>query len=236
MMVTFVALRGVFCPFPSVYCCFITTLQYLNVRALSTSVVYYKFGHTDSWIVSQFLEGSQFLTGYAEDPITREVLMELGVPDKVTPEDVLAGLRSVVEKRLRLVRLHIEPLLRLLEKHGFDEGITMIEKAYHRDTLLRQEVDSAGRGIPKKVNLEGGKLFAERAVVPGHGIVSMQTMTPTHLRVLASIYRSACNVVEQIGGDSSLIAACREEATQLESYLVPQPGQTQEAPESENPT
>jgi hypothetical protein len=100
----------------------------------------------------------------------------------------------------------------------------MIEKAYHKDKLLKQEKDSKGRGIPYHAVYKGDKTVQEDAVIPGHGYVSLQTeeLTPTHIRLLANVYKAACSFVQHVGGDQELVKACVEEASQLESYVEPQ--------------
>ena len=135
----------------------------------------------------------------------------------------------VAEKYLKLVRLRVRPLLNLLEKHGFNEGKMMVEKAYLKDKLLKQRTDSKGRKLPGREIHHGDKVLQVRAVVPGHGEVSMQTqeLTPSHIRLLSSVYRATCNFAEISGGDKTLIEDCRKEASKLESYVEPQANQAE---------
>jgi hypothetical protein len=172
-----------------------------------------------------------FLGATPPDTLTEQVLMELDAPEKVTPREVRRGLTRVGEKHLKLTRIRIKPLLSILEEHGFEDGRRMIEKAYLRDKLLEMEHDQKGRRIPRRTFLRQGRrtVVNDRAVVPGHGDVSLQTqeLTPTHIALLASVYRAACNFAELVGGDAQLIGACREEAARLESYI--QTDETHEA-------
>jgi hypothetical protein len=189
--------------------------------------VYYIPGQDDFWI------SLEFLRGLIHGQLSKEVLMELDVPEEVKPEDVRIGLRRVAEKYLKLVRRRIKPLLNLLEEHGFNEGKMMVEKAYLKEKLLKQNTDPEGRAIPRIEIRRGEKLIDERAVVPGHGEVSLQTqeLTPSHIRLLANVYRATSNFAEIAGGDPQLITICRKEADQLESYT--QPGQDLEKQEDE---
>jgi hypothetical protein len=156
--------------------------------------------------------------------LAQEVLMELGVPEGVTAEEVERGLCSVAEKYLRMVRMNIKPLLELIQQHGFDEARRMIEKAYLRDRLLEQERDSTGRILPSRRSYMGDRLVEHEAVVPGHGVITLQTqeLTNSHIRLLAAVYRSTCSFAEQAGVNPEVVEACREEASQLESYIEPQ--------------
>jgi hypothetical protein len=167
----------------------------------------------------------EFLKGVLHGQLSKEVLMELGVPDQVGPEEVREGLRRVAEKYLKLVRLRIRPLLDLFEEHGFDDGRMMIEKAYLKEKLLKQRTDSDGRQLPGWEIRRGDKTLEERAVIPGHGEVSLQTqeLTPSHVRLLVSVYRATCRFAEAAGGDAQLVETCRREASQLESFVEPQP-------------
>ena len=155
--------------------------------------------------------------------ISKEVLMELDVPEEVTIEDVRMGLKRVGEKYLKITRINIKPLLDLIEEHGFEVTRRMVEKAYLREKLLAQETDSSGNNIPRRAIFRGDKLVGQQAIVPGHGAVTLQTyeLTPSHVRLLAGVYRSACNFAQQAGGDAQLIASCREEAERLESSIEP---------------
>ena len=168
------------------------------------------------------------------DRIAKEVLMELDVPDEVTAQDVERGLSRVGEKYLRLVRMNIKPLLDIIKQHGSNEARKMIEKAYLRDKLLQQKKDSTDRIIPRTTSFRGDKLVEEEAVIPGHGVITLQTqeLTPSHIALLATVYRSTCNFAEQAGGDPQLIETCRKEAAQLESCVEPE----QDPEESEKET
>jgi hypothetical protein len=175
---------------------------------------------------SDFAVTIQFLKWPFMETLVGEVLMELGVPDKVTPEDIRRGLRNVTQKYLKLIRLSFKPLLELLEEHGFEDGRALIEKAYHRDRLLKQEIDSEGRRIPRherRSNVGRTIPWGSSATIPGHGLVTTQTqeLTYTQMRLIISVYRAACNLAEHVGGDPDLIETCREEASQLESYIEP---------------
>jgi hypothetical protein len=175
-------------------------------------------GYIDYFITFQFLRGGVFNT------LVKDVLMELDIPGKATSKDYERALRIVAEKYLKLAQLTISPLLDLLEKHGFERGKEMIEKAYLRDKLLKEEVDPTGTRLPRlELHREGG-LIDERIVVTGHGVVTQQTqeLTPTHIRLTANAYRAACNFAQHVGGDPELVEKCRREALQLESYIEPQ--------------
>jgi hypothetical protein len=176
---------------------------------------------------SDFAVTTQFLKWPFMENLVGEVLMELDVPDEVTPQDIQRGLRNVALKYLRLVRLSIKPLLDLLKEHGFEDGRGMIEKAYHSDRLLKQETDPTGRRIPRHERRRGvGKTvpWGASATIPGHGLVTPQTqeLTHTHIRLLGCVYRAACNLAEHVGGDPNLIQSCRKEALELESFVEPQ--------------
>ena len=190
---------------------------------------YYAPGLWDFFTVCEFLD-SRFY-----DSLVSQILMELDTPHRITAEDVETGLRRVGEKYLKLTRMRIKPVLNLLKKYGFKEGKTMIEKAYLKDKLLKQEKDSKGRGIPKHAVFKGDRPVQEGAVVPGHGYVSLQTeeLTPTHIRLLANVYKAACSFAQYVGGDSELVKACGEEASQLESYVEPKLDEAQEEHEGQ---
>ena len=185
--------------------------------------------------LADYLVACSFLRRPMMGRIAKEVMMELDVPDEVTVEDVERGLRTVGEKYLRMVRMNIKPLLDMIKQHGFNEARRMIEKAYLRDKLLQQEKDSMGRVIPRTTSFRGDKPVEAEAVIPGHGVITLQTqeLTPSHITLLATVYRSTCNFAEQAGGDPQLIETCRKEAAQLESSVQPQPDQTQEEQEGE---
>ena len=172
----------------------------------------------DAYVVNLFLKGS------AVHPLAEQVLMELGAPERVTPEEVKDGLRRVCEKYLKLTRNRIRPLLDLLEEHGFEEGKKRIEKAYLRDRLLEMKQDEKGRRIPRRTALRDEQRRIQ-AVVPGHGEISLQTqeLTTTHIAFLVSVLRTACNLVENAGGDPQLVNTCIQEADKLESYIEPLP-------------
>ena len=184
------------------------------------------YPYHDAYIVDLFLKASPV------DFLRKQVLMELDAPEKVTPQQVKQGLRRVAEKYLKLTRIRIKPLLNLLEKHGFEKGRKMIEKAYLRDRLLEMEHDEKGRRIPRRTLLRQGPrtLLSDEVVVPGHGDVSIQTqeLTPTHIALLAAVYKTACNFAENVGADPDLVRTCRQEAAQLRSYIEPQDSETSE--------
>jgi len=163
-----------------------------------------------------------FLRAVPPDFLTEQVLMELGAPEEVTPEEVKDGLRRVGEKYLKLTRIRIKPLLSLLDEHGFEKGRRMIEKAYIRDRLLAMEQDQVDRRVPRRtLKRQGGSTtIADDMVIPGHGDVSPQTqeLTPTHIGLITAVYESACNFAELVEGDAKLIETCREEAQRLKSY------------------
>ncbi len=184
----------------------------------------YLYGYSD------FLPVYHFLRWPLRGDLVREVIMELNVPDKVGPRDVEEGLRRVGGKYLRMVRVNIKPLLNLLEEHGFEEARTLVEKAYLRDKLSRQETDPGGRRIPREERYKGGKPVKYWAVIPGHGAVTHETgeLTPSHIRLLANVYVAACNFAQHVGADPELVETCRKEAEQLESFVQPQSGQAQE--------
>jgi hypothetical protein len=163
--------------------------------------------------------------------ISKDVLMELDVPEEVSVDDIRRGLEIVGEKYLRLTRMNIKPLLDLVEEHGFEAARRMVEKAYLREKLLAQETDASGNNIPRRARFRGDKLVGQQAIVPGHGAVTLQTyeLTPSHIRLLASVYRSACNFAQQAGGDAGLIETCREEAARLESCIETQTDQDDES-------
>jgi hypothetical protein len=169
---------------------------------------------SDIWALRQFLRW-----GF-NGRIVQDVLMELDIPDKITKKDVEEGLRRTSEKYLKLVRLYVKPLLSLLDKHGLERAGTMIEKAYLRDKLLEQETDSKGRKLPRTKRYRDDKLVEWKAVVPGHGAVSQETqqLTTSHISLLTSIYRSACNFAERCKVDPGLVKTCREEASRLETH------------------
>ncbi len=197
--------------------------RFIHIPFHPGQVVHYEEGETGYWYALSFLR-----LGFV-GRISREVLMELGVPDEVRPEDVEKGLRRVAEKYLKLVRLYIRPLLDLLAEHGFEKGKTMIEKAYTKEMLLKMETDSHGRAIPRAKIRSGDRIVDERAMIPGHGYVSYQTqeLTPTLVRLVAGVYRRTCDFAEQAGVDPGLVAACRREANQLDIYVEPSTGQEQ---------
>ncbi len=171
----------------------------------------------ESFLVRSFLgQGGGYFGAMA-----REVLLELGVPESVTPEDVRAALVRIAGKRLRLTRQFMRPLIVLLEQNGYEKAIAVIEKAYLRDKLLKQAEDGDGRMVPRVGARIGEKTIWELAMVPGHGMVNNQTqeLTPSHIRMAASIYRSACDFAEKVGVEEELVTNCRKEADEIESFL-----------------
>jgi hypothetical protein len=205
------------------------TVELIHMPFQPGVVSYFAPGLWDFYTVWQFLD-SRF-----HGPLVSQVLMELDTPGKITAKSLETGLRTVGEKYLKLTQMKIKPVLILLKKHGFEEGKTMIEKAYHTDKLLKQEKDSRGRGIPRLAVYRGDEPVEEAAVIPGHGYVSLQTqeLTPTHIRLLANVYRSACNFAQHVGANPDLIKTCRKEASQLESYVEPSPDEASEEQEGE---
>ena len=149
--------------------------------------------------------------------------MELDVPDTLTRRDAEHGLRKVSDKYLKLVRLHAKPLLVLLEQHGLEKGSTMIEKAYLRDKLLEQETDSKGRRIPRIAQYRDGKLVNRKAILPGHGAVTLETqqLTPSHVSLMTAIYKVACNLAQRCRADPGLVKTCKEEADRLGAFAQP---------------
>jgi hypothetical protein len=168
-----------------------------------------------------------FVTLPAQGDLIIDLLMEMGVPEEITTEEARQGLKRLGEKYLRLARISIKPLLDLLLEHGYEETRNRIQKAYLKDMLIRLERDPEGRQIHRFTVYAGEALEKDVAFVPGHGVVSEETqeLTPSHVRLIANIYRTACDLCEQLGGDDKLIDECRGEAAQLESFLVPQPDQ-----------
>ena len=166
-----------------------------------------------------------FLRAVPADFLTEQVLMELGAPENVTPEEVKGGLRRVGEKCLKLTRIRIKPLLSLLEEHGFEKGRRMIEKAYIRDKLLSMDQEQGDRRIPRRTLIRQGRstTIHDDMVIPGHGDVSPQTqeLTPTHIGLLVAVYETACNFAELVKGDVRLVEICRKEAQKLKSYAEP---------------
>ncbi len=178
---------------------------------------------------------NQFLAAPWRARVTREVLMELGVPDQVTTEDIERGLRNVAEKQLKLMRLMIQPLVKLIDQHGFPKAKRMIEKVYIKDRLLAESADATprgemlvGKGLVSLANpidwagpgrvepyVDGPKW----AIMAEHGVVTPQSeeLTPTHLSLVASMLRRACDFAELAKGDPKLIEDCRREASFLDS-------------------
>jgi hypothetical protein len=173
--------------------------------------------------VSDAMVTRDFLRWPFVGTFTRELMMELGVPEAVTSGDVDRALRSLGEKYLKMTRLNIRPLLDILEKHGFEEGRTMIEKAYLRDRLLKQKTDASGRTIPRAAMYGKGRIRDEKVVVPGHGAVTHQTqqLSTSHVWWIVWTYRAACNFAKHVKGDPRLIETCEEEASRLESCIEP---------------
>jgi hypothetical protein len=186
------------------------------------------FGLADYYVACNFIRWPMM------GRLAQEVLMELDVPDEVTAEDVERGLRKVGEKYLRMVRMNIKPLLDMIHQYGFNEARRMIEKAYLRDKLLQQERDSIGRILPRRTSYRGDRLVEEEAVIPGHGLITLQTqeLTPSHITLLVAVYRSTCNFAERSGVNPELVEICRKEASQLETCIELPPKQEQEGQES----
>ena len=57
------------------------------------------------------------------------------------------------------------------------------------------------------------------AVIPGHGLVTIQTdrLTPSHVRLANSVYSAALRFAESVGVDPELVGTCREEIEFLDS-------------------
>jgi hypothetical protein len=178
-----------------------------------------------------------FVTPPAQGDLIRDLIMEMGVPEEITTEKARQGLRRLGEKYLRLTRISIRPLLDLLVEHGYDQAKNMIQKAYLKDMLIRSEKDSEGRQIHRFTVYAGDALEKDVAFVPGHGVVSEETqeLTHSHIRLIANIYRAACGLCEQLGGDNQLIDECRKEAAQLEHCVEPKPDQSQIKEHAEQP-
>jgi DNA-binding Lrp family transcriptional regulator len=150
----------------------------------------------------------------------KEVLMELGVPDHVEPEDIENALRQLSEKYLKLMRMNIKPLLDLLLIHGLEKTKAMIEKAYHRDTIITQRQDSKGRSIPRQKIYRDTDIISDISIVPEHGLITHNThpLTSSHIHLLASVYQHSCGFVEYMDGDPDLLRICKEEARQLANF------------------
>jgi hypothetical protein len=168
-----------------------------------------------------------FVTPPAQGDLIRELIMEMDVPEEITTEKARQGLRRLGEKYLKLTRIHIKPLLDLLVEHGYEQTRNMIQKAYLKDMLIRSEKDSEGRQIHRFTVYAGDVLEKDVAFVPGHGVVSEETqeLTPSHIRLIANIYRTACDLCEELGGGQDLVEEFRSEADKLESFAETETGQ-----------
>jgi hypothetical protein len=126
-------------------------------------------------------------------------------------------------------------MLDSLEEHGFEEGRKRIDKAYLRDKLLSQEWDSGGRRLLRYSTHIEEELVENRAIIPGHGLITRQTqeVTPSLIRIVANVYKAACNFAEQAGGDPKLVESCRSEASRLESFVSQEPDRAPEVEEGE---
>ena len=69
--------------------------------------------------------------------------------------------------------------------------------------------------------LDAGEVLEKDVAFPGHGVVSEETqeLTPSHVRLATSLYRSACSFAEMFGVDPEMVEECRKEADLIESYL-----------------
>jgi hypothetical protein len=206
-------------------------IEQIHIPYWPGGVTTHHFGESDYGIVDPFTRHIWY------SGLVRQVIMELDVPENITPQDIERGLRRIGEKHLRLTRLMIRPLVKLLKEHGIKEGTRDIEKAHIRDKLLERAAGtgqaSKGETItspnlvyarPKGIKT-GPKedvpdvLGPDFAVIRGHGLVTAQTneLTPTHIRLVANVLRAACNFAELTKADPKMIKESRNEASFLDS-------------------
>jgi len=169
------------------------------------TVTTYRAGFNDFQLVQKYLTWPF----YGE--LLRDLLLELGVPDKVTDEELKIGLRKLGEKYLRLTELSLQPLYDEVNKSGFIEARKRIEKGLLRDRLL--EVES----VPRADIYWGERLLEKRRILPHHGLVTLQTeeLTPSHVRLAANILLAACRFAEFVGVDSNRVNVCSRKARTL---------------------
>jgi hypothetical protein len=169
------------------------------------TVTTYHTGFNDFQLVQKYLTWPF----YGE--LLRDLLLELGVPDEVTDEELQNGLRKLGEKYLRLIELSLRPLYDEVSKLGFIEARKKIEKGLLRDRLLEME-------SPLSADIYWGeRLLEKRRILPRHGLVTLQTeeLTPSHVRLAANILLAACRFAEFVRVDSSRVNDCSRKARAL---------------------
>lgn len=144
--------------------------------------------------------------------IIRELMLELGVPEKVKEEQIKEGLRRLGEKYLRLTDLSLKPLYELINNFGYVEAKKRIEKGLLRDRLLETT-----ENVPRADVYWFDRLLEKRRIVPHHGLVTLQTeeLTPNHVRLAANILLAACRFAHYMGVDPDKVEECSQKARVL---------------------
>ena len=152
-----------------------------------------------------------FVTWPFQGAIVRDLMLELGVAEKVTGEQIKEGLCRLGEKYLRLTDLSLKPLYDLINNFGYVEAKKRIEKGFLRDRLLETE------NVPRADVYWGERLLEKRRIVPQHGLVTLQTeeLTPHHVRLAANILLAACRFAKLVGVDPERVKECSHKAQAL---------------------
>jgi len=153
-----------------------------------------------------------FVTWPFQGAIIRDLMLELGVPEKVTEEQIKEGLRKLGEKYLRLTELSLQPLYDLLINYGYVEAKKKIEKGILRDRLLETT-----ENVPRADAYWGERLLEKRRIIPRYGLVTLQTeeLTPNHVRLAANILLAACRFAHHMGVDPKKVEECSRKAQVL---------------------
>lgn len=163
---------------------------------------------TDRELVQEFVDYSLGLT--FSTPVIREVLFELGLPERITKEQFHEGLKQVGEKYLKLMLRLVEPLAKVIEEKGFNGASLAIKK-----TIYKEEIIAAH---PKHISMSGDLVFDTPVSDPKLGYIGLQTqpLTLQHIRFVSNFLRAAARFASQAKADQVLIETTEMTADMLE--------------------
>lgn len=161
----------------------------------------------DRKLVQQFIDIS---LGNGLSIIVREILFELDVPDEITKEQFMEGLRRVAEKYLKLIMRLTDPLIKIVETKGFTVGPIQTDKSLRKDKILAAH--------PNYISMFGDVLLDTPVRDPELGYIGLQTqpITPQHARITANFLRAAVRLGERAKADLDMMTEAEKRADLFE--------------------
>jgi len=143
-------------------------------------------------------------------PIVREVLFELGVPDKITRDQFLQGMRKVGEKYVKLALKITDPLARMVGEGGLTLGPIATEKSRHKEEMIAAN--------PNSIHMFGDLLLDTPVNDPVRGYVGLQTqpITAQHVRLVANFVRAAGRLAVKVGAAKTVVEMAEKRARMLD--------------------